>query len=67
MAKCKCDSCVYRASVNNPWKCDYIFIVGHSRGCNPDKECTKYKKGKRIQQPNNLQLAKNLLNDDYDI
>lgn len=35
----KCRTCLYRSARTDT--CDYILIVGHSRGC-PVKGCTKY-------------------------
>lgn len=43
----KCKTCIYRASKSAINGCDYIFIVGHSRGC-AVKECDKYVRGQRI-------------------
>lgn len=37
----KCRTCMYRGKKNG---CDYIEIVGHSRGCSVE-ECTVYEKG----------------------
>lgn len=39
----KCKTCQYRGIKNG---CDYIEIVGHSRGCSVES-CTVYKKGAR--------------------
>ena len=36
----KCRSCYYRGK--NEYGCNYLSVVGHSRGC-PVKGCTKYK------------------------
>ena len=44
----KCDSCKFRESSMYPWKCNYISIIGHSRGCEPGNACTEYQKGDRI-------------------
>ena len=49
----KCKSCKYRAAKDKPWECEYISIIGHSRGCEPGDDCTVYKKGRRIVVPNN--------------
>lgn len=49
MSKCKCDTCIYRASNMDLWKCNYILINNHSRPCEPGKECTVYKKGNRLK------------------
>lgn len=43
----KCTSCVYRASSNVAWNCDYLYLTGHSRQCEPGDECTKYIKSSR--------------------
>lgn len=47
MKKCKCDTCIYRAVKNMPWKCEYICITGHSRPCDVDN-CIVYKKGNKL-------------------
>ena len=49
MSKCKCDTCIYRASNMDLWKCNYILINNHSRPCEPGKECIVYKKGNRLK------------------
>lgn len=36
----KCQSCYYRGK--HGYGCNYLSVVGHSRGC-PVKGCTKYK------------------------
>lgn len=41
----KCESCSYYSYTTQ--SCDYIFIVGHSRGCKGGDECVKYVNGKR--------------------
>ena len=44
-----CRTCKYRASdTNSKNGCDYIEIMGHSRGCSVTG-CDKYEKGKRIK------------------
>lgn len=47
----KCNSCKYRAGKNKLWKCEYILIMGHSRGCECGELCTKYEKGAKIPCP----------------
>ena len=44
----KCKTCKYRTSESAMNRCDYIFIIGHSRGCDPGDKCTTYKRGNRI-------------------
>lgn len=45
----KCDRpCKYRASEYAINGCDYLSITGHSRGCPPCDECTKFEKGERL-------------------
>lgn len=44
-----CKTCVYRASEISIGNCDYILIVGESRGCDSTKHCAKYKEGPRIR------------------
>lgn len=45
-----CKSCIYRmrrsGRIETGGHCDYIDIVGHSRGC-PAEDCDKYQKGKQ--------------------
>lgn len=48
----KCKTCKYRAD-RGEWKCNYILIEGHSRGCSVEN-CTKYKKGKRLPVRENI-------------
>lgn len=57
----KCYTCIYRASANNPWLCEYISIIGHSRGCEPGNLCTKYIKGDRILSNNSKDTLVNLI------
>lgn len=33
--------CVYKLKIAGGYMCDYLCMVGHSRGCDP-KQCTKY-------------------------
>lgn len=42
----KCKTCMYRGKSTG---CNYIEIVGHSRGCSVD-ECNVYVKGKRLDR-----------------
>lgn len=42
----KCQNCAYRCGEKKFKYCNYLSIVGHSRGCPPGIYCTKYKKGK---------------------
>ena len=44
----KCKTCKYRASEFAMNRCDYIFIVGHSRGWDRGDKCNVYKRGNRI-------------------
>lgn len=53
----KCNSCKYRAASSNCWTCEYITIVGHSRGCEPGDLCTVYERGDRIQLLNTVNYA----------
>lgn len=46
-----CDTCKYRAAKGKAWKCEYICIVGHSRGCEPGDLCIRYEKGDRLLVP----------------
>lgn len=39
----QCRTCLYRGDVNVPM-CDYLYITGHMRGCEPSPNCTKYVK-----------------------
>lgn len=58
----KCKTCKYRAYHSEIYSCDYIFITGHSRGCDPGNKCTKYKKGNRIEVKNRNSYKNNKLN-----
>ena len=45
----RCDRpCRYRASEYAINGCDYLSITGHSRGCPPCEECTKFEEGERL-------------------
>ena len=53
-----CNKCYYRSKINgescysSSFTCDYILIVGHSRGCDP-RDCVEkgvYKPGGKIKQ-----------------
>lgn len=35
-----CRGCIYKARKNSGYKCDYLRLTGHSRGC-PIEGCTK--------------------------
>lgn len=63
----KCDTCQYRAASANYWKCEYILLVGHSRGCEPGNLCTKYKRGNRLPLSKSIQYASSIdyKNDSY--
>lgn len=50
----KCSTCQYRAASTNDWKCEYILLVGHSRGCEPGELCTQYVRGDRLQLPKSM-------------
>ena len=43
-----CKTCCFRGNLNSSCRnrCDFIVIVGHSRGC-PASKCTVYKRGPR--------------------
>ncbi len=43
----KCKRCIYRCSGDNG--CDYILLVGHSRGCLAD-QCTRFVPGPQLKQ-----------------
>lgn len=45
-----CRTCRFRAGSYQSTKygCDYIFIIGHSRGCDAG-DCNVYEKGKRMR------------------
>ena len=46
----RCDRpCRYKASEYAPNGCDYLSIVGHSRGCPAGEECTKFEEGERTE------------------
>lgn len=48
----KCKTCKYRAGYSSVNGCDYIFITGHSRNCDPGDKCIKYERGKKIDYRN---------------
>lgn len=54
--KTRCRTCRFASRYSdspNDILCDYILIMGHSRGCDPGKDCTKYekRKEKRVCRP----------------
>lgn len=57
----KCKTCRYRQAHNNPTdqnkgNCNYIEIVGHSRGCAVE-DCDRYVNGKRMERNKQLRFA----------
>ncbi len=55
-----CKTCKYRAGKwehrTVGYRCDYICIVGHSRGC-PAENCNRYEKGKRQKPKKQITLG----------
>ena len=48
----KCKTCMYRATNSMQLSgagCDYLDLVGHSRGCAVE-DCNRYMKGKRMEK-----------------
>lgn len=41
-----CKKCVYRSGRTGLGRCNYIAVVGHSRGCKPE-ECTVFVQGRK--------------------
>lgn len=41
--------CKFRAPDTAANGCDYLSITGHSRGCPPCDECTRFERGERSQ------------------
>ena len=45
-----CKTCIFKSSdwerKTNGYRCNYIEVVGHSRGC-PPEDCDKYEKGRK--------------------
>lgn len=39
--------CIYRAPDGAPWGCEYALITGVSRGCQPGKNCERFKPSTR--------------------
>lgn len=52
-----CRGCVYKAYHNAGYKCDYLLIIGHSRGC-PIEGCTvkETKGGKSLRERQKIRL-----------
>lgn len=50
-----CKTCKYRSNQMSINLCDYCYITGHSRGCDPE-DCIRYKKGARLGAPNEANL-----------
>lgn len=56
----QCKSCLYRSNNGDDViNCYYILFMGHSRGCEPSPNCTKYK---RFTQPERRELERNTSN-----
>lgn len=50
MARKKCNTCRFACKKSGMYMCQYILIMGHRRGCEPEK-CTRYIKGEQIPAP----------------
>ena len=51
----KCDTCIYRTNEHSCYRCDYLSIMGKSRGCQDPAHCSYYIKGERLDdQPKAL-------------
>src|SRR5699024_1033422 len=47
----KCQRCIYRSPYPTKYGCDYLALMGSSRGCPPGDQCTVFEPGARLQVP----------------
>ena len=47
----KCQRCIYRSPHPTKYGCDYLALMGSSRGCPPGDQCTVFEPGARLQVP----------------
>src|SRR5699024_4393869 len=47
----KCRKCIYRSPYPTKYGCDYLALMGRSRGCPPGDQCTVFEPGARLQVP----------------
>ena len=56
--KTQCRTCLYRSVKGDEiLGCYYMLFMGHSRGCKPSPNCTKYK---RFNQRERNELERNM-------
>lgn len=58
MERKECKGCIYRGKVGSESSCDFMFMTGIARGCQPGKGCTRKKKGQRPKIREDISLAK---------
>lgn len=51
MKKPKCDACVFRAEAHQGYRCNYVWLMGHTRRAEPPEACTYFRAGKRLESP----------------
>ena len=47
----KCQRCIYRSPHPTKYGCDYLALMGSSRGCPPGDQCTVFDPGTRLRTP----------------
>ena len=53
----KCKTCKFGCKISGMEICQYILIMGHSRGCDPEN-CEKYIRGKHLEEPKGDNILK---------
>lgn len=51
MKRAKCDTCAFRAEEHRIFRCNYVYLTGHTRMAEPPEKCTYFRKGKRLESP----------------
>lgn len=47
----QCDTCVFRMWKGSPYRCNYAYLTGHTRGGEDPEKCTHYIHGKKLSSP----------------
>lgn len=56
--KPRCEVCVYRNTHNfDVFKCNYVTVVGCTRGAVPPEKCTHFREGNVAKAPTNTVTA----------
>lgn len=68
MARNKCKTCKFGCRTSGMDICQYILIMGHSRGCEP-QHCDKYIRGAKIKAPEgeNIPEVQRKMREKYEV